>query len=417
MFKMPMVVAKKLERKQSQFFWGDTNDKKKIHTVKWDDVAKSKDVGGLGVKRMIQQNLALLAKWWWRFGNDKSALWVRVIKGKYGLEVNSWLPSMGATGSSSKVWRDICSLDNPLSHLGYSISEGFRIQVFSGSETKFWEHIWLGDTTLREEFPRLFMLSNQKVETINNMRNVAGNGSWNIEFRRELRAWENDQFEDLSQRLQRVMLIQGRADKLIWKWSLDGMFSVKSAYGQWETMMHQNNTLLGSIWKNLAPLKVEIFAWKAIKGKILTRSVLLTRNVLTGIHLGLCPLCLSHLETPNHLMLHCRFSWTIWSLIIKWWKLHWVSPFSVEELALWWLDNRFRNLEKHLWEICFYAVLWSIWLARNDIAFNNAVIEAEEVGELVKTRVAMWVKVKFNLKLYSVEDFRCFLDAIRKVKV
>lgn len=100
-------------------------------------VARKIDDGGLGVKRMLQQNLALLAKWWWRFGKDKESLWVKVIKGKYGLDANCWLPYAQGSGSTSRIWEDICSLEYPSSHLGYTIREGFRVQVNQGNATMF----------------------------------------------------------------------------------------------------------------------------------------------------------------------------------------------------------------------------------------------------------------------------------------
>ena len=44
----------------------------------------SKKKGGLGVKRLSILNKALLAKWNWRFANEREALWNQVIRGKYG---------------------------------------------------------------------------------------------------------------------------------------------------------------------------------------------------------------------------------------------------------------------------------------------------------------------------------------------
>ncbi|KAI8567428.1 hypothetical protein RHMOL_Rhmol02G0121400 [Rhododendron molle] len=78
---------------------------------------------------------------------------------------------------------------------------------------------------------------------------------------------------------------------------------------------------------------------------------------------------------------------------------------------------RQQNLEKHIWESCFYATLWFIWLVRNDYIFNNSTTQAWEVGEIVKTRVAMWKKAKVYIKVYSVKDFKLFLDGIRKVRL
>lgn len=123
------------------------------------------------------------------------------------------------------------------------------------------------------------------------------------------------------------------------------------------------------------------------------------------------------METPQHLFLHCKFSWDLWSLLLDWWHVRWVCPPSLEDLALWWFDSRLKNLEKHLWEATFYATLWSLWLVRNDYVFNNATTSIREVGELVKTRVAMWMKSKFEIKLYTVEEFKGFLDGIRKLRI
>ncbi|KAI8564690.1 hypothetical protein RHMOL_Rhmol03G0201200 [Rhododendron molle] len=54
---------------------------------------------------------------------------------------------------------------------------------------------------------------------------------------------------------------------------------------------------------------------------------------------------------------------------------------------------------------------------RNDYIFNRATTQASEVAELVKSRVVMWIKAKFDIKIYTVEDFKGYLDGIRKVEI
>lgn len=53
LFKMPFTVARKTERIQRQFLWGDSNEKRRLHMVGWDRVTKSKKRGGLGVRRLL----------------------------------------------------------------------------------------------------------------------------------------------------------------------------------------------------------------------------------------------------------------------------------------------------------------------------------------------------------------------------
>ncbi|KAI8543703.1 hypothetical protein RHMOL_Rhmol08G0239300 [Rhododendron molle] len=47
----------------------------------------------------------------------------------------------------------------------------------------------------------------------------------------------------------------------------------------------------------------------------------------------------------------------------------------------------------------------------------NTTWRVEDLGELIKTRVAMWIKVKFDIKVHLVKDFKGYLDGMRKEKV
>lgn len=63
------------------------------------------------------------------------------------------------------------------------------------------------------------------------------------------------------------------------------------------------------IWTGLAPFKVKVFSWIAGLQKILTINNLRYEGCLS---LNSCPLCLSDVESVNHLLLHCPTSYQIW---------------------------------------------------------------------------------------------------------
>ena len=42
--------------------------------------------GGLGIRKITTFNKALLGKWLWRFGNEETRLWRRVVARKFGEE-------------------------------------------------------------------------------------------------------------------------------------------------------------------------------------------------------------------------------------------------------------------------------------------------------------------------------------------
>nr|CAN77770.1 hypothetical protein VITISV_044337 [Vitis vinifera] len=90
LFRMPKTVARRLEKVQRDFLWGEGNLERKAHLVNWEVVCADKNKGGLGLRKLALLNKALLGKWIWRFAFDKDNLWKQVIMAKYGQE-RSWL--------------------------------------------------------------------------------------------------------------------------------------------------------------------------------------------------------------------------------------------------------------------------------------------------------------------------------------
>jgi hypothetical protein len=64
--KIPIQVWKKVRRIQREFLWGSKNGRKKVNWVKWEEVCKPKNQGGLGVRDIRAINISLLTKWRWR---------------------------------------------------------------------------------------------------------------------------------------------------------------------------------------------------------------------------------------------------------------------------------------------------------------------------------------------------------------
>ncbi|KAG5512836.1 hypothetical protein RHGRI_003355 [Rhododendron griersonianum] len=58
-----------------------------------------------------------------------------------------------------------------------------------------------------------------------------------------------------------------------------------------------------------------------------------------------------------------------------------------------------------------------IWTARNEVIFSNKHPDVAEVVDLIKTRVAFWIKAKFNVMEYSVEDFKRGIEVIRRKRI
>ena len=84
LFTIPKAVANGLECIQRNFLWGSSVESFKYPLVAWDKVCLSRELGGLGIRKLAPFNQALLGKWLWRYGHETSHLRRRVIAMKYG---------------------------------------------------------------------------------------------------------------------------------------------------------------------------------------------------------------------------------------------------------------------------------------------------------------------------------------------
>lgn len=55
----------------------------------------------------------------------------------------------------------------------------------------------------------------------------------------------------------------------------------------------------------------------------------------------------------------------------------------------------------------FFGLLWT---GRIEVGSNNKVWDKEELIDLVKTRRAVWIKRKYDIKDYVIDDFKRSLE-------
>lgn len=86
--KLPKKVCKEIDRLNKNFLWGHTEERKKIHNVKWEKVCRQKEHGGLGLRLCEDNNTTLVSKIGWRMCIETKPLWVEVMKHKYKISKN-----------------------------------------------------------------------------------------------------------------------------------------------------------------------------------------------------------------------------------------------------------------------------------------------------------------------------------------
>jgi hypothetical protein len=130
------------------------------------------------------------------------------------------------------------------------------------------------------------------------------------------------------------------------------------------------------------PLKTKIFAWYLRRGVILTKDNLVKRNWHGST---ICVFC-HHDETIKHLFFQCNFARSIWSVVQVASDLY--HPHSVANIFGNWLHG-IEHKFKILIRVGPLAVIWSLWLCRNDKVFNG------------KKSSLMWVMYRCTNTLHS----------------
>ena len=310
LFKAPCGVIGRLEKLMKGFLWEGVEEGKKFHLVKWEKVCQSKEEGGLGLGNLRNRNVALLAKWLWRFPLEPNSLWHKVIKSKYGMVPNGWDANCPSRGSSRCPWSDI-SAGSP------SFLHSCSFVVGNGERLRFWEDAWLEGGPLKEQFPRLFSLSRTINQSISSMVvSFSQSVSWNFEFRRNLRESEIEEVAGLLQKVESVRLCHSREDRRRWNLEGSGQFTCKS----YNSFLCHNEAVhlfppFSQIWKAKVPPKVKFLVWLVALGKVNTCDKVQSRMPFVCLSPHWCVLCKFGEESANHVFLHCLYS------IQLWWKL------------------------------------------------------------------------------------------------
>jgi hypothetical protein len=394
LFPIPALVAKRIEKIQRDFLWGGMNDENKMHLVEWDKVCSPLDEGGLGIRNIRRFNQALLGKWLWRFAHEEGAWWRSVLVAKYGVDWGGWRSGVISGPHGVGLWKYIC--------MGWQVFWSHcRFDPGEGSRIRFWEDIWCGDRALKDAFPVLHSIANNKGASIaDNMEHSNGTIQWNIQFSRMFHDWEVDVVALFYKCLYDCNMRGGGVDKLRWLPSSKGVFEVKTFYRVLSPPGSPHFPWKG-IWRTKAPPRVAFFAWTAAWGKILTMDNLRRRGMVV---VNRCWLCESDGESVDHLLLHCGTARALWNAFFDRFGLCWVMPCSVKELlASWWSSDRSRSAV--VWKMVPLCIMWCIWSERNNRCFEDSSRSIEELLHFFLFTLFSWIVGWLAPRMISFSDF------------
>lgn len=125
--------------------------------------------------------------------------------------------------------------------------------------------------------------------------------------------------------------------------------------------------------------------WQVCNNKLASKHNLLLRGVVFSDN-GSCQMCLGEVETTEHIFLHCPISWKLWNEMMQTEGLSWVMPSSLSTLAREWNSLAIAS-DKQIWSLIPYALVWSIWMERNQVIFKGKSFSSLDVWDMHTMRL------------------------------
>jgi hypothetical protein len=290
-FKFPAGLTEGLSQIIHNFWWGDEENRRRMHWMPWDKMTRTKSYGGIGFRDLKVFNQALLARQAWRLIQYPDSLCARLLKAKYFPSAN--LLDTAFIQNASPTWQGI--------EFGLELlKKGAIWRIGSGSSVRIFRDNWIP----RIDAPKLCGRRNGSRRRWVSELIDQTNRTWNERLVREC---------CLPLDVDAVLAIKlpARAcdDFISWLPESNGIFSVRSAYrlgiqqslddlsrGQSSSEPNGERKIWKLIWQAKVPQKLRVFAWKVATSTLAVR-VGLQRRITTVD--PMCPICGNELEDSD----------------------------------------------------------------------------------------------------------------------
>ena len=256
-----------------------------------------------------------------------------------------------------------------------------------GTCIRFWHDRWIGDNTLKNLYPNLYVCSAVKDAFISEVLWMPEGGTvrvWDLRFYRAFEDWELAVSYSLLQLIQTRIPRGDRRDTICWRLKGDGNFDTRSYY---HSIRGASNSLFPwkGVWTPKIPRRVAFFLWTAAHGRILTLDNLMLRGHPLATW---CCMCCDG-ESVDHLLLHCPFTQSLWTFMLQVFGIHWVMLGSVAGLLSCW----HQWLGKHnsdIWNLVSGCLMWIVWLEQNCRSFEDNEKTLDELKVLCQRSLWEW---------------------------
>ena len=129
--KIPIGLCNEIDVLIKKFWWGQQGDRRKIHWVRWEEMTKSKPIGGMGFRDLALFNDSLLAKQAWRLLHNQTSLFYKVFMAQFF--PNTTILEASDSRMGSYAWKSIL--------VGRDIIQrGSRWRIGNDEKINIWQH-------------------------------------------------------------------------------------------------------------------------------------------------------------------------------------------------------------------------------------------------------------------------------------
>jgi len=182
-----------------------------------------------------------------------------------------------------------------------------RTIVGNGQETLFWLDSWIGGVSITAMAPTLMKFIPKRVANRLTVAEALPGRHWVQAISSGITVPAAAEYLLVWHAIRDVEL-NDDPDLLVWRWSPDGSFSVRSAYQALHIGSHPIPGCV-RVWEVWAPLRVKLFLWLTLRRRHWTAD----RRRRHGLEAhDACFLCDQQAETIDHIIIQCPFARQLW---------------------------------------------------------------------------------------------------------
>jgi hypothetical protein len=322
--------------------------------VAWDKVCFPKKKGGLGIKNMAIWNQAAMLKHIWSLFAQAGSLWVAWVDKNWLKGRSFW--EISIPKSCSWSWKQLLKLRD-------IAKEFLRFKVGDGTQIFLWLDCWHPDGYLMDRYGfRPVYDAGSCIDA--KLSSIIKRGEWHWPYAR------SDLLVHIQSQLSLVTI--GLDDQVIWK-AKNGVYNCAET---WDTLRKKETVVewWRLVWFPMAIPRHSFLLWLVFRDALITKEKMCIWGYEGDI---LYPFCRACIECRDHLFFKCSFSRRIWRNVMQ----ICLEPFPVvdwDDVAMWcMMQLKGKSLKTRLCKLSLGAVVYHIWIQRNNLIHGNVVCSEE----------------------------------------